>query len=66
MIYEFPTHTPKLSEMIEYGFKLLETNDHIQDTIEQFERKYPGRLYVLEYCLENRTENRTETRNKLN
>ena len=55
MIYQFPTHTPKLSEMIEYGTKLLQQHDHIQDSVDQFEKKYPGRLYVLEYCLEAKT-----------
>ena len=63
MIYQFPFHTPKLSEMIEYGIKLLQQHDHIQDAVDQFEKKYPGRLYVLEYCLESRSV-REEQRQK--
>jgi hypothetical protein len=41
--------------MIKYGFELLDQVDHdIDEVALRFTRKYPGMIYVLEYCVEER------------
>jgi hypothetical protein len=57
IVYKFPSvkSNPDLSEMIKYGFELLDQVDHdIDEVALRFTRKYPGMIYVLEYCVEER------------